>query len=86
MDFKLHSEFKPTGDQPQAIKKLVDGFKEGNQLLHLAHAIQDIVVTRLSNTDTTIRHPYFYSRIGQHVKESLKDTALFLMCSHGIDG
>ncbi len=29
--FILHSEFKPTGDQPQAIKKLVDGFKEGNQ-------------------------------------------------------
>ena len=29
--FKLHSEYKPTGDQPQAIKELVDGFKEGNQ-------------------------------------------------------
>ena len=29
--FKLHSEFKPTGDQPQAIDKLVEGFKEGNQ-------------------------------------------------------
>ncbi|WP_026504657.1 excinuclease ABC subunit UvrB [Butyrivibrio sp. NC3005] len=31
MNFKLHSEFKPTGDQPQAIKKIVEGFKEGNQ-------------------------------------------------------
>ncbi len=31
MDFKLHSEYQPTGDQPQAIKKLVDGFKAGNQ-------------------------------------------------------
>lgn len=29
--FKLHSEFAPTGDQPQAIEKLVQGFKEGNQ-------------------------------------------------------
>ncbi len=29
--FKLHSEFQPTGDQPQAIKELVEGFKEGNQ-------------------------------------------------------
>ena len=29
--FKLHSEFAPTGDQPNAIKALVDGFKEGNQ-------------------------------------------------------
>ncbi len=31
MDFKLHSEFQPTGDQPQAIKELVEGFKQGNQ-------------------------------------------------------
>ena len=31
MDFKLVSEYQPTGDQPQAIKALVDGFKEGNQ-------------------------------------------------------
>ncbi|MBO6208566.1 MAG: excinuclease ABC subunit UvrB [Lachnospiraceae bacterium] len=31
MDFKLHSEYQPTGDQPQAIKELVDGFKKGNQ-------------------------------------------------------
>ncbi|MDT3844758.1 MAG: excinuclease ABC subunit UvrB [Bacillota bacterium] len=29
--FVLHSEFSPTGDQPQAINALVDGFKEGNQ-------------------------------------------------------
>ncbi len=29
--FKLHSEYKPTGDQPQAIEELVKGFKEGNQ-------------------------------------------------------
>ncbi len=31
MSFKLHSKFQPTGDQPQAIKELVDGFKNGNQ-------------------------------------------------------
>ena len=31
MEFKLHSEYQPTGDQPQAIKQLVAGFKEGNQ-------------------------------------------------------
>ncbi|MGB0837291.1 MAG: excinuclease ABC subunit UvrB [Flavobacteriaceae bacterium] len=30
MDFKLKSEFKPTGDQPQAIKELVDGINENN--------------------------------------------------------
>ena len=29
--FVLKSEYKPTGDQPQAIEKLVQGFEEGNQ-------------------------------------------------------
>ena len=29
--FKLHSEFQPTGDQPQAIAELVEGFKQGCQ-------------------------------------------------------
>ena len=29
--FILHSEYKPTGDQPQAIETLVKGFEEGNQ-------------------------------------------------------
>ena len=31
MEFKLHAPYEPTGDQPQAIEKLVKGFKEGNQ-------------------------------------------------------
>ena len=31
MEFKLHSEFKPTGDQPEAVRALVEGFREGNQ-------------------------------------------------------
>jgi len=29
MQFKLHSDFKPTGDQPQAIEKLVKGVQKG---------------------------------------------------------
>ena len=29
--FVLHSEYQPTGDQPRAIKELVDGFRAGNQ-------------------------------------------------------
>ena len=29
--FKLHSDYAPTGDQPQAIEALVKGFEEGNQ-------------------------------------------------------
>jgi len=30
-EFKLQAPFVPTGDQPQAIEELVQGFKEGNQ-------------------------------------------------------
>ena len=29
MDFKLLSDFEPTGDQPKAIEQLVSGLKEG---------------------------------------------------------
>lgn len=29
--FKIHSEFKPSGDQPEAIKQLVKGIKEGKR-------------------------------------------------------
>ena len=34
-DFILHSEFEPTGDQPEAIDALVKGFKEGRKELTL---------------------------------------------------
>ena len=31
MDFRLVSEYEPTGDQPEAIRALVEGFRSGNQ-------------------------------------------------------
>ncbi len=31
MDFKLHSEFQPTGDQPRAIDQLVTAFEDGQK-------------------------------------------------------
>jgi excinuclease ABC subunit B len=31
MEFKLVSEYEPTGDQPEAIRALVEGFRNGNQ-------------------------------------------------------
>ena len=41
--FKLHSEYAPTGDQPQAIETLVNGFREGNQFqtLLVQHCINN---------------------------------------------
>ena len=38
--FKLHSEYQPTGDQPQAIAELVKGFQEGN-LRHLRNKLMN---------------------------------------------
>ena len=32
--FKLVSKFKPSGDQPEAIKELVTGIKEGKKLIN----------------------------------------------------
>ena len=30
-EVRLHAPYQPTGDQPEAIRELVEGFKEGNQ-------------------------------------------------------
>ena len=35
MDFKLVSDYKPTGDQPQAIDKLVEAFEDGQKAVTL---------------------------------------------------
>ena len=32
--FKLHSNFEPQGDQPEAIKEIVKGVNEGNVIKH----------------------------------------------------
>ena len=56
MDFNLVSEFKPTGDQPEAIRQLTEGVRRGDkyQILKgvtgsgktftIANVIQNIVV------------------------------------------
>ena len=31
MNFELTSKYKPTGDQPEAIKELTEGLKRGDQ-------------------------------------------------------
>ena len=31
MKFKLHSEFKPAGDQPEAIRQLTEGIENGTE-------------------------------------------------------
>ena len=39
--FKLESKYKPSGDQPEAIKELVEGLEEGKkeQVLQVKHLL-----------------------------------------------
>ena len=55
--FKLHSEYKPTGDQPQAIEKLVKGFKEGNQFETLLGATGSGKTFTMANVITQLNKP-----------------------------
>ena len=55
--FKLHSEYKPTGDQPQAIKELVKGFKEGNQFETLLGVTGSGKTFTMANVITQLNKP-----------------------------
>ena len=55
--FKLHSEFRPTGDQPQAIKKLVEGFQEGNQFETLLGVTGSGKTFTMANVIETLNKP-----------------------------
>ena len=57
MEFKLHSEYKPTGDQPQAIEKLVKGFKEGNQFMTLKGVIGSGKTFTMANVIAALNKP-----------------------------
>ena len=55
--FKLHSEYKPTGDQPQAIENLVKGFKEGNQFETLLGVTGSGKTFTMANVITQLNKP-----------------------------
>ena len=55
--FKLHSEFRPTGDQPQAIKELVEGFQEGNQFETLLGVIGSGKTFTMANVIEKLNKP-----------------------------
>ena len=57
MEFKLHSEFSPTGDQPQAIEALVNGFKEGNQFQTLLGATGSGKTFTMANVIQRLQKP-----------------------------
>lgn len=57
MEFKLHSEYAPTGDQPQAIEQLVKGFREGNQFQTLLGVTGSGKTFTMANVIQNIQKP-----------------------------
>ncbi|MCI1722187.1 MAG: excinuclease ABC subunit UvrB [Lachnospiraceae bacterium] len=57
MEFKLHSEYQPTGDQPKAIKELVDGFRAGNQAETLLGVTGSGKTFTMANVVTALQKP-----------------------------
>ncbi len=57
MEFVLHSDYSPTGDQPQAIEQLVRGFKEGNQCETLLGVTGSGKTFTMANVITQLQKP-----------------------------
>ena len=56
-EFILHSEYEPTGDQPQAIRELVDGFRDGNQFQTLLGATGSGKTFTMANVIRELKKP-----------------------------
>jgi excinuclease ABC subunit B len=57
MDFKLHSKFSPAGDQPNAIKSLVQGLKNGDKFQTLLGATGTGKTFTMANVITQTKRP-----------------------------
>ncbi|MEG2304931.1 MAG: excinuclease ABC subunit UvrB [Lachnospiraceae bacterium] len=55
--FELVSEYQPTGDQPQAIKELVEGFQSGNQCETLLGVTGSGKTFTMANVIQQLNHP-----------------------------
>ena len=70
MEFKLHSKYKPTGDQPQAIEQLVKGFKEGNQFETLLGVTGSGKTFTMANVIAALNKPTLSYRTIRHWRGS----------------
>ena len=57
MDFKIVSKYKPSGDQPQAIKKLADGIKAGDRFQTLLGVTASGKTFTMANIIAEINRP-----------------------------
>ncbi len=56
-DFKLKSEYRPTGDQPEAIRKIVDGIKAGQRMQTLLGVTGSGKTFTMANVIAEINRP-----------------------------
>ena len=70
MEFKLHAPYKPTGDQPRAIEKLVQGFEEGNQFETLVGVTGSGKTFTMANIYSICRSQHLLSVIIRHWRHS----------------
>ena len=68
--FKLHSEYQPTGDQPQAIEKLVKGFQEGNQCETLLGVTGSGKTFTMANVIARLNKPTLIIAHNKHLQHS----------------
>jgi excinuclease ABC subunit B len=57
MDFCLNSEYKPTGDQPEAIKQLVDGIRNGDPFQTLLGVTGSGKTFTIANVIAQVKRP-----------------------------
>ncbi|HEY8366664.1 MAG TPA: DEAD/DEAH box helicase family protein, partial [Bacteroidia bacterium] len=57
MQFQIHSPYKPTGDQPQAIKKMVEAIKRGERFTTLLGATGTGKTFSVANVIEQIQRP-----------------------------
>ena len=57
MEFRLHSDYQPTGDQPRAIEELVRGFRSGNQFQTLLGSTGSGKTFTMANVIAQVQKP-----------------------------
>jgi len=57
MEFRLTSEYKPTGDQPEAIRQLIEGFRLGEQFQTLLGVTGSGKTFTVANVVQELHHP-----------------------------
>ena len=78
-EFRLHAPYQPTGDQPEAIRELVEGFKEGNQFQTLLGVTGSGKTFTMANVIQQLQKP---TLIIAHNKNILYLTTIIISRKH----